>query len=103
MTQILLREDRGAVATLTLNRPEALNALSDAMLAALKEQFRALAEHRTIRVVVIRGAGKAFCAGHDLREMQAARQSDDRGPPISRTCSPAARKSCRRFPPCPSR
>ncbi|ABN78620.1 enoyl-CoA hydratase [Cereibacter sphaeroides] len=79
MTQILLREDRGAVATLTLNRPEALNALSDAMLAALKEQFRALAEHRTIRVVVIRGAGKAFCAGHDLREMQAARQSDDRG------------------------
>lgn len=40
MTQILLREDRGAVATLTLNRPEALNALSDAMLAALKEQFQ---------------------------------------------------------------
>ncbi|RAZ82351.1 enoyl-CoA hydratase [Cereibacter johrii] len=79
MTQILLREDRGAVATLTLNRPEALNALSDAMLEALKEQFRALAEDRTIRVVVIRGAGKAFCAGHDLREMQAARQSDDRG------------------------
>ncbi|WP_420024136.1 enoyl-CoA hydratase (plasmid) [Cereibacter azotoformans] len=79
MTEILLREDSGAVATLTLNRPEALNALSDAMLAALKEQFRALAEDPSIRVVVLRGAGKAFCAGHDLREMQAARQSEDRG------------------------
>lgn len=76
---ILLREDRGAVAELTLNRPEALNALSDAMLAALTGQLAALAEDATIRVVILRGAGKAFCAGHDLREMQAARQSPDAG------------------------
>ena len=76
---ILLREDFGAVATLTLNRPEALNALSDAMLAELKAAFTALAEDRTARVVILRGAGKAFCAGHDLREMQAGRQSEDEG------------------------
>lgn len=103
MTQILLREDRGAVATLTLNRPEALNALSDAMLAALKEQFRALAEDRTIRVVVIRGAGKAFCAGHDLREMQAARQSDDRGAAYFSDLFARCAAVMQAIPPCPSR
>lgn len=76
---ILLREDDGPVATLTLNRPEALNALSDAMLAELKAAFGALAEDRTTRVVILRGAGKAFCAGHDLKEMQAGRQAEDHG------------------------
>ncbi len=79
MTDILLREDTGAVATLTLNRPEALNALSDAMLAELKSAFAALAEDKAIRAVILRGAGKAFCAGHDLKEMQAGRQSPDQG------------------------
>ncbi|WP_068111499.1 enoyl-CoA hydratase [Tropicimonas marinistellae] len=77
--EILLREDRGYVAELTLNRPAALNALSDAMLAALSEQIAALEEDRGIRVVVLRGAGKVFCAGHDLKEMQAGRQSEDAG------------------------
>jgi enoyl-CoA hydratase/carnithine racemase len=76
---ILLREDAGPVATLTLNRPGALNALSDAMLAELKAAFAALAEDRTARVVILRGAGKAFCAGHDLKEMQAGRQAEDGG------------------------
>lgn len=76
---ILLREDRGPVAELTLNRPGALNALSDAMLAALSRQIVALNADRQIRVVILRGAGKAFCAGHDLREMQAGRQAEDRG------------------------
>lgn len=76
---ILLREDANAVATLTLNRPDALNALSDAMLAGLKAAFAALAEDRAVRAVILRGAGKAFCAGHDLREMQAGRQAEDRG------------------------
>jgi len=79
VTDILLREDDGAIATLTLNRPEALNALSDAMLAALKSTFADLAEDRAIKAVVLRGAGKAFCAGHDLREMQAGRQAEDQG------------------------
>jgi enoyl-CoA hydratase/carnithine racemase len=76
---ILLREDDGPVATLTLNRPGALNALSDAMLAELKAAFAALAGDRTARVVILRGAGKAFCAGHDLKEMQAGRQAEDGG------------------------
>ncbi|WP_102223773.1 enoyl-CoA hydratase [Acidimangrovimonas sediminis] len=77
--EILLREDRGAVAVLTMNRPGALNALSDAMLAALKTAFAALEEDRGIRAVVLKGAGKAFCAGHDLKEMQAGRQAEDAG------------------------
>jgi enoyl-CoA hydratase/carnithine racemase len=80
MTDIpLLRADSGGVATLTLNAPKTLNALSDAMLAALSAELAALASDRSIRVVILRATGKAFCAGHDLREMQAARQSPDKG------------------------
>ena len=64
------RDDRGVV-TLTLNRPTAFNALSEAMLSALGEAFAALATDDTVRVVVLGAAGKAFCAGHDLKEMRA--------------------------------
>ncbi|MGA0924704.1 MAG: enoyl-CoA hydratase/isomerase family protein, partial [Lutimaribacter sp.] len=76
---LLERHDTGAVAHLHMNAPEKLNALSDAMLAALQGQFDSLAEDRSIRAVVISGAGKAFCAGHDLKEMQAGRQAEDGG------------------------
>jgi len=76
---LLIRDDADGIATLTMNAPERLNALSDAMLAALKSEFTRLAEDREARVVILRGAGKAFCAGHDLREMQAGRQSEDGG------------------------
>lgn len=76
---ILDRHDTGPIARLTLNAPEKLNALSDAMLAAFQDQFDQLAEDRSIRVVTIAGAGKAFCAGHDLKEMTAGRQSPDGG------------------------
>ncbi|SEL98040.1 Enoyl-CoA hydratase/carnithine racemase [Roseovarius tolerans] len=76
---ILDRTDDGAIARLTLNSPGNLNALSDAMLAALKSEFVRLSEDRDIRVVTLSGTGKAFCAGHDLKEMQAARQSEDNG------------------------
>ena len=76
---ILLREDRGGVAELTLNAPGRLNALSDAMLAALQSQIDALAEDRATRAVILRGAGKVFCAGHDLKEMTAGRQAEDGG------------------------
>lgn len=79
MTEILLREDANAVATLTLNRPEALNPLSEEMLAALQTEFDALATDRSIRVVILKGAGRAFCAGHDLKQMQAQRQTPDGG------------------------
>ncbi|MEQ9259909.1 MAG: enoyl-CoA hydratase [Roseovarius sp.] len=76
---ILHREDDGAIAKLTLNAPEKLNALSDAMLAALQEEFDRLKDDRSIRVVILGGAGKAFCAGHDLKEMTAGRQAEDGG------------------------
>lgn len=76
---ILLRKDEGAVATLTLNTPKNLNALSDAMIAALTTELQGIADGQNIRAVVIRGAGKAFCAGHDLKEMTAGRQVEDGG------------------------
>jgi len=59
---------------LILNRPNAFNALSEAMLTALQTELDAIAANPTIRVVIIAGAGKAFCAGHDLKEMRAAYQ-----------------------------
>jgi enoyl-CoA hydratase/carnithine racemase len=64
------RDPRG-VLTLTLNRPQAFNALSEALLAALQGELDALETDRSARVLVLAGAGKAFCAGHDLREMRA--------------------------------
>ncbi|GAB4295616.1 MAG: enoyl-CoA hydratase [Roseovarius sp.] len=76
---ILIRQDEGPVARLTLNAPESLNALSDAMLAALQAELDRLREERAIRAVVLAGAGKAFCAGHDLKEMTRGRQAEDGG------------------------
>lgn len=76
---LLERHDTGAVAHLHMNAPERLNALSDEMLAALQAQFDALAEDRDIRVVILSGAGKAFCAGHDLKQMTQGRQAEDGG------------------------
>jgi enoyl-CoA hydratase/carnithine racemase len=67
------------VARVTLNSPANLNALSDAMLAELKAQFTALADDRSAKVIILRGTGKAFCAGHDLKEMQAGRAAADKG------------------------
>ncbi|MGH7042550.1 MAG: enoyl-CoA hydratase [Acetobacteraceae bacterium] len=67
----LLRADRDGVAHLTLNRPAARNALSLALMAALTDELGRLAEDRSVKVVVLGGAGPAFCAGHDLREMRA--------------------------------
>jgi len=64
------RDDRGVV-TLTLNRPQAFNALSEAMLAALGDAVGALAHDEAVRAVVLGASGKAFCAGHDLKEMRA--------------------------------
>ena len=64
------RDARGVI-TLTLNRPQAFNALSEALLGALQGELDALETDGSARVLVIAGAGKAFCAGHDLREMRA--------------------------------
>ncbi|MGC9418378.1 MAG: enoyl-CoA hydratase [Rhodovulum sp.] len=79
MSEILIREDADGIATLTMNAPDRLNALSDAMLAALQAQIDALVKDRTTRVVILKANGKAFCAGHDLKEMQAGRQAEDGG------------------------
>ena len=68
---ILLRSATGGVVTLTLNRPAQFNALSCAMLTELQAALDAIAADESARVVVIAGAGKAFCAGHDLKEMRA--------------------------------
>ena len=68
---MLIRDDRDGVAWLTLNRPDAYNALSLDLITALQETFDAIAEDRSVKVVVLRGAGKGFCAGHDLRQMRA--------------------------------
>lgn len=76
---ILQRSDAASVATLTLNAPDRLNALSDAMLAALHTELDLIADDESIRAVILRGTGKAFCAGHDLKEMQAGRQAADGG------------------------
>jgi enoyl-CoA hydratase/carnithine racemase len=64
------RDARGVI-TLTLNRPQAFNALSVALLAALQRQLDAVATDESARVLVLGATGKAFCAGHDLREMRA--------------------------------
>lgn len=76
---ILERTDAGGIAHLQMNAPERLNALSDEMIAALQDQFDQLREDRDIRAVILSGAGKAFCAGHDLKQMTAGRQSEDGG------------------------
>ena len=70
-TLVMHEKDARGVVTLTLNRPTAFNSLSEAMLAALQQQLDAVAADRSARVVVIAAAGKAFCAGHDLKEMRA--------------------------------
>lgn len=76
---ILERHDTGAVAHLEMNAPERLNALSDEMLTALQAEFDTLRDDRSIRAVILSGAGKAFCAGHDLKQMTAGRQAEDGG------------------------
>jgi len=71
---ILLREDRDGVCTLTMNRPQQMNLLTSEMLEALQEAFEALAADSRIRVIVLAGAGKGFCAGHDLKEIRSLKE-----------------------------
>jgi len=74
---VLLRtRDARGVVTLTLNRPHAFNALSEATLAALQSELDAIAQDESVRVVVLAAEGKAFSAGHDLKEMRAAPSLD---------------------------
>jgi enoyl-CoA hydratase/carnithine racemase len=75
----LLREQTGAVAVLMLNRPQARNALSEALLAAISGELASIAADSTVRAVVIAANGSVFCAGHDLRELTARRHDTDKG------------------------
>ncbi len=68
---LVLQQRKGGVAHLTLNRPAQYNALSEEMLAALEAALNALGGDASVRVLVLGGAGKAFCAGHDLKQMRA--------------------------------
>lgn len=80
MTDTLIRRDvRDGIATLTLAAPATLNALSTPMLVALDDAFTAIAADDGIRVVVLAAEGKAFSAGHDLKEMQGYRVDADDG------------------------
>ncbi len=79
MTELVSLSHDAGVTRLTMNAPGNLNALSDAMLAALKARLTDLAGDAETRVIVLSGSGKAFCAGHDLKEMQAGRQAPDGG------------------------
>ncbi len=67
----VLREDTGGIATLMLHRPAQFNAISGAMLTELQSALDAIAQEPAVRVVVIAGAGRAFCPGHDLKELLA--------------------------------
>ena len=67
---ILRSKDARDIVRLTLNRPQAFNALSEAMLTVLQREFDAISSDESVRVVVIAAEGKAFCAGHDLKEMR---------------------------------
>jgi len=73
VTPFVLRSDANAVATLTMNRPESINALSSGMIDALQVELDRIAADPNIRVVVLAAAGKHFCAGHDIAEMQSHR------------------------------
>jgi enoyl-CoA hydratase/carnithine racemase len=68
---ILLRRDAGGIATITLNRPKQYNSLSEELLSELQSTLEAIGRDASVRVVVIAGAGAAFCAGHDLKQMRA--------------------------------
>jgi enoyl-CoA hydratase/carnithine racemase len=76
---ILLREDIGGVAVLTLNHPQTRNSLSEAMLEALGDAFTAIAHDKSVRVVVLAANGPSFSSGHDLKELTRHRADADRG------------------------
>ena len=72
----VLRTDKDKVATLTLNRPKQYNALSMNMLEAILEQLESIEKENRIKVIVLAAAGKAFCPGHDLKEIRSNRNKD---------------------------
>jgi enoyl-CoA hydratase/carnithine racemase len=78
-TPLIERADDEGIALLTLNRPHARNALSEAMITALSDTFTEIAADRRVRAVVLAANGAAFCAGHDLKEITEHRSDPDGG------------------------
>lgn len=77
MTALVLREDRGPVAVLTLNRPDKLNALSPALFADLRLHLDAIEADEGVRCVVLKGAGRSFCAGADVEVLKSGLVTQD--------------------------
>ena len=75
-TAPLVREDHNGLATLTLNRPGQVNALSSALISALQRTLDTIARDASVQVVIQAGAGTALCAGRDLRELRALPERD---------------------------
>ena len=71
---LVIRLEENVVATFTFTRPIKFNALSEAMLTTLQEELDSIAKNESLRLVILQGAGKVFCAGHDLKEMIATRK-----------------------------
>jgi len=84
---VLLRSDAEGVAGLALNRPDAYNALSRELLAALQRELDLIKDDPATRVVVITGSGRAFCAGHDLKELRGERADEAKVRDLFRQCS----------------
>ena len=82
MSDLILLDVSGAVATITLNRPEGMNALTVEAKVALLEAVRSVAQDQAVRAVVLTGTGRAFCVGQDLREHAELLSSGD-GAPLS--------------------
>src|SRR2546428_13580228 len=80
MTDVLLSQRRDAVLTLTINRPDALNALNRETTRALTTAFEAAARDPEVGAIIVTGAGRAFCAGADLREVAARAQAGETDP-----------------------
>jgi 2-(1,2-epoxy-1,2-dihydrophenyl)acetyl-CoA isomerase len=78
MSEVVLSDLDASVLTLTLNRPEALNALNREMTRALRDAMETAARDREVRAVIITGAGRAFCAGADLKDVVARREAGER-------------------------
>ena len=79
INEILLQERSDGILAVTMNNPEQLNALSESMIDALQEALDEAAETPGVKCIILRGAGRAFCAGHDLKELTAARNGSDQG------------------------
>src|SRR3546814_428036 len=84
---LLLHSASDGIARLTLNRPRQYNALSSALMSALQQALDGIAADKTVRVVVIEGAGRGFCAGHDLKELRAHPGDRDFFQAIFKQCS----------------